>query len=507
MKIVSWRTVCATAAAVALIPAGAEEFHVATTADLVSRVQEARPGDVIFLSENVYDLTDVQVSGFGAATSASAHFAVSQLTLRAEPGVSRERVVLRANGRRHFYLNKGFLSLSGVTLENGSAEKGGSVFLENSDDSGLALTNCLFRGNRATVQYGVLYCASRGAQYARRPRTAYRCGFVDNASGRDAGVGQVAQVAFEECGFTNNAAASSHSAVIGGCRYVRCAFVGNRGRPLFSRGEWDAATAFDACRFERNAGTLMDVSKPGLSWTNCAFVGNRADGSLFTGSQPATMTGCDYSGNVSTNGQFLSGEITWRRCRISGNESLNGSGMRNGTFLSCLIVSNAAGGTHNNSAFAETGRFCNCTLADNVKNARRYRSLLGTQAVAVNTVFVGNRPEILKEDSHEDSFFVMSNCVWSAQTMTNDSVRAWLAKHGMTGRLMSPEAMRFDPATSELLVPRSSSPLRDSGWSDAAYGALIGDRDFRNRPRVALKGLDIGCNEVQGVPGLCIWVR
>ena len=264
--------------------------------------------------------------------------------------------------------------------------------------------------------------------------------------------------------------------------------------------------------FRDNTGPIIKATSHQLVVTNCIFDANAAPSTLLFEHAKDALTPQVYdsviSRNVSTNGNVASGSAHFLRCRFEGNEAQNSTCLNGGVYDSCLIISNKAAGSSNNSAFGTAVSLNNCTLIGNVKNDNRYRAIINTSSVAINTVFIGNIPEAYKNPSDsKGSYFYSTNCVWTAQNQTNAAFDTWMAQYSSNWRLIAPGKLKFSAEPGEEYHPLYGSPLRDKGWCTDEYLNRFGGKDLDRNPRYMFKGIDVGCYECQKMPGLMLLVR
>ena len=493
----------------------AAEYHVTDTVSFTNAMQNVGHNGTIYLAENIYD-----ISGVTNKSSTGSHYYDKRVHLRGEPGTRREKIVIKSGNKRHFGGNKSFVELTGLTLEGPDSGFGGGIAYDNTDATGVALTNCIFRNMSSSGDYAVLSLNTRGSEYVTEPRFVHKCVFANNTAGRYYGVGRAPQTTFTDCIFTNNSSVSDYGVLMGGKLFKDCTFVDNRagGRTavfVYCYAGLESAV-FDHCQFERNyaeTGPAMfywDLNNArSLIVTNCTFRENSCKGRLLVtpgNSSDIRFVDTTFVGNVSTNELLFNGPGSFTRCTISNNDCGGGSMMNYVTLADCLLVSNSAVRANNNSAFLASATVRNCTLVSNVLKGGSYRGILNAASVAVNTVFIDNEPNIYRNTGDPNgSKFLMTNCVWNVQSLTNATMTAWLAECSVNGRLVAEPKMKFSPEMPYL--PLYGSPLRDKGYSDEAYRSAVGEKDLAGNARYMFKGIDVGCYECQKMPGLMLLVR
>lgn len=494
----------------------AAEYHVADVVELTNRVAKAANGDILYLAEGTYELEGTA----GAYTSGHLNLGNGcTLRIRAEEGCPRERVVLKSNGRRHIYANKGFVELTGVTLDGGGATGG---FQFGNLDAGFLLTNCVFRNCKATGSGGAIGTYTSGVTPPNKSRKAFHCAFLDNRSDGSGGAYNGVLAEFSYCVFTNNSAGGSAGAVYGGGRYSNCEFVNNVSKYTGSAAAGGGGaysgpavdTVFEDCLFVSNRVTSTSAYGGAIFWpgtgtsvcafTNCTFAAQQAPSYAVIGYGKNATAGvfveCTFDGNQATNGPFgASGEFNrcrWTRNRMAVSAHAH---MFAGNYKNCLFEANTNSATGNQSSLVYDGKIRNCTFIDNyLRNGER--SIANTGVTLWNCV-LANRTR----DLYQQQLPRMTNCVWTSQSATNAAFEVALALVSAGGRLIANNRLKFSPEAS--YVPLYGSPLRDSGISDEDYLAEVGPQDLAGADRVAFGGIDIGCYECQKRPGLVLIFR
>ncbi len=328
---------------------------------LTNALRQCGTKDVITLSKGVYDLTGVisqSTEDLGASHLLSA---AKLITLRGDPEVDREEVILKGDGTARILR----LGLSGCWVENitftngyASAEYGGAIgaYIPNRGlaayvsncvfrcnvskgdggaSTGVTMYNCLAEYNVSTngggaLAYGVAYdttfrnnCAKNGGAVSHTE--VVRCLFEGNTSGDDGGAAYY-HCAATDCVFKYNIA----SRYGGACYYCTAMtnniFIGNiadtHGAALGAQ-----KSVVKNCYFESNwvtgsgsQGVILGLSGSNISVIDCVFTNNAAGWSTSVGSEVAVWSNCTFVANHMRNRQ--SGKI---------------AGASGGTFYNCTF--------------------------------------------------------------------------------------------------------------------------------------------------------------------------
>ena len=278
----------------------------------------------------------------------------------------RRAVILDGNAADRI-LNYGgdrTLTLNGLTFRNGNAAghasncHGGAVYTRGSATA----VGCVFSNNMAESSGAVRTNGGGGAVYACGSIIATDCAFAGNAADAGGAVNANVSVTLRDCALAHNKATFSGGAVhaeSGPVTATGCVFSFNLARnsgggAVFA--DKGSVTLAD-CMFDGNTATYGGAAyaKGDITATGCAFFGNKGElsgGAVYAINNitltgfTVTATGCTFAGNTSRTG----GAVCARHAVISG----------------CVFAGNAAsyGG---GAVFAHS------------------------DAIAVNTVFTGNR--------------------------------------------------------------------------------------------------------------------
>ena len=263
-----------------------------------------------------------------------------------------------------FTINPGItVSISNLTLKNGSAVQGGAIY----NNGNLSIANCTLTGNSvyqsdiyATYQYTYLYTFYRGgAIYNTGILSIADCTFTDNCASSSGGAiyNNGTLVSVSNCTFTNNTAVRGDGGAI--CNFGTitsvsgCSFTNNtagdggaicNGPVTNGFGIYSTLNATN-CTFTGNTaatgwgGAILNGDAATLNLSKCSFTHNTAatGGSIYSWG-PLTVNECTFmelsrklKNNLYTRGEtFLPstqdidlleafGERTYERCR--GNPS------------------------------------------------------------------------------------------------------------------------------------------------------------------------------------------
>ena len=276
------------------------------------------------------------------------------------------RIILDGNGASRIlnHGGDGILTLDGLAFRNGNAGgygvdcHGGAVYTRGSATA----VGCVFSNNVAEASGAVRANGCGGAVYAYVSVIATDCAFADNAADAGGAVNANVSVTLRDCALTHNKATFSGGAAhaeSGPVTATGCVFSFNIARnsgggAVFA--DKGSVTIAD-CMFDGNTATYGGAAyaKGDITATDCAFLGNKGElsgGAVYAINNitltgfTVTATGCTFSGNTSRTG----GAVCARHAVIAG----------------CVFIGNAA--SYGGGAVFAHG-----------------------DAIAVNTVFTGNR--------------------------------------------------------------------------------------------------------------------
>jgi len=347
------------------------------------------------ISSNVNIVGDGQTSTIVTATSSGSMFTITM----DEYGFRRATLTGTIPGNV-FTINPGItVSISNLTLKNGSAVQGGAIY----NNGNLSIANCTLTGNSvyqsdiyATYQYTYLYTFYRGgAIYNTGILSIADCTFTDNCASSSGGAiyNNGTLVSVSNCTFTNNTAVRGDGGAIcnfgtitsvSGCSFTNntagdggaicngpvtngfgiystlnatnCTFTGNTAATGWGGAilNGDAATLnLSKCSFTHNtAATGGSIYSWGpLTVNECTFMNNTADSSAaIFNRKNATLTGCTFLNNKST--RYSGGAL----CN-SGNMNITGCVFKNNSAVAGGAIVNRPDGT--------IGVLSNCTFINN----------------------------------------------------------------------------------------------------------------------------------------------
>jgi len=208
------------------------------------------------------------------------------------------------------------------TIRNGSADKGGAIYCENSSNP--TIINCVFASNRATNWCGgAIYCNNSCSL------TLVNCRFVGNgaeSAGGAIGCEKSSGAAVTNCIFSDNSAKYTGGAIYcdqGSLDLTNCIFCDNH-------SGWDGGAVY-CC--------LSNVTI-----NNCKLTGNSAgeEGGAFVGVySSSSIINCTFNGNSSDCGGAI-------YCRASSSATLN----------NCIVWGNTASTSGNEIYIYDSGSSC-----------------------------------------------------------------------------------------------------------------------------------------------------
>jgi predicted outer membrane repeat protein len=166
--------------------------------------------------------------------------------------------------------------LSGVTIQNGQAIKGGGLYFN--DNVAPLISHCVLRNNHATAEGGGAYCRDAPVEFRA-------CRFENNsADGTGGGVSvQAGDPILIDCEFVGNTAPSGggYYNTGGDEKLLRCRFTGNSATGGGGAVYTGAYTNMVACTFSDNSaatggGVYLSSARFPVATRNCVFKGNSA---------------------------------------------------------------------------------------------------------------------------------------------------------------------------------------------------------------------------------------
>ena len=469
---------------------------------------------------------------------------------------------LSSNGNAKFvgFICSGGCSYGGDNGTTASYSHGGGgamVTDEKVTTSGAVFENCIFRGNIAGYGGAVF---ARGSTYLTMP--LFKNCVITNNTAAFSGGGTAGYARFENCLVAYNKtdrnkgygagiygrSAGNRAIVIGGevignetsvgyqshgggVYWANCTNVTIRGNLAKGSGGGAASSILVDCHVYGNRANGSSDAAGGYGGglylctaTNCEVRLNRVSSSkngLGGGAASCKLVGCDISCNTSNchvAGVYLEASHFCMNCTITNNcgTSCCGGVYGEGALYNCLIAENTgpttasyvdfaagASGIHSGVKDGNPIRLVNCTVTGNkgVKGGQSKAPCGGVyNAVLVNTVVSGNTSE-----GHTTQCATIRAATNSCATVLTDA-----AKY--------PGCVTTDPkfiGTGDYPYALSAkSPCRDKGFYDAAdptWGWVTDAADPRSvdlagNPRLAGKGLDMGCYEYV-LPGFLLLVR
>ena len=467
-------------------------------------------------------------------------------------------------GLRGSAIVRGCTFVGNAASRTASTGKGGGVcrasvydckFIENSGyaGGGLAMSavvsNCVFVGNSARTGYTE---SGGGALWYEGGGTIIDCAFTNNTAPGQGGTvnlykkeGDVVPTRFVNCTFSGSISDYSGGAImhsgqtevhVEGCYFTNNLAKGTAnatgcgGAINLTRG-YVADSTFECNEVQGSAkkGGAIWCNTPGLCITNCTFRYNKAStacalgagsrdnaplavGCVVSGFAPGGGSVCEYVNfedsiltNIHTD-TWIFKNCQFSRCLVADNRSTYGSG---GVSVDTgdLTYTNANCVFRNNyqfiNAITEAKTIINCIYEGNSSSSGAYGDIVRPGAVCYNTVFLDNRYSDKFQDFRSGQYPTMVNCTYSH--INDESLPEKCSNCFKALR----SDLKFSRSPATPYMPRLSSPLRDSGCSDAWIVEALGDSDFYGHARLFGGALDIGPAEYDaaGERGLSVFLR
>jgi predicted outer membrane repeat protein len=344
------------------------------------------------ISSNVNIVGDGQTSTVITATSSGSMF-----TITMDKYGNRIATLTNTTPGNIFNINPGItVSISNLTLQNGSAVQGGAIY----NNGTLNIANCTLTGNsvyqsdlHATYQYTYLYTFYKGgAIYNTGTLSIANCTFTGNCASYQGGAiynnGTI--VLMSNCTFTNNTATTTSD---GGAIYNEgtislnnCTFTNNTAGeggaicngPVTNQFAIYSTLNVTNCTFTGNTatyagGAIYNGDDVTLNLSNCSFINNTGD-AICNGGY-LTVKACNFTGNTASNGGAISNngkKATLTDCTFLNNTSTQYSGgaISNGdnmSIIGCTFENNSAiaGGAIDNRPDGTISVLSNCTFINN----------------------------------------------------------------------------------------------------------------------------------------------
>lgn len=500
-------------------------YDVSDVLGLTNALKEATSPKVIRLAKGVYDISGCKsediVSNYtsGRLTFASGYV----VTLAGAEGTKRGDVILdsKGAGRRMLYMNKGTLTLTNLTWTGSS----GGVLQVGNSGAKVYFYDCVFSNNTASSAavmgryyekadtksvnnfYNCLFAdnhATTGGQGAHvfRGGYAYDCVYTNNTS-TGAG-GAVTSGNYIRCRFYNNSTATTSTNQGGGAIgedydthrgfCTDCVFVGNS--TTSGQGAHGAAvygaTAFTNCVFRKNESTVNDVVYGLGSAEGCVFEENEAKGAFFWGAGKAN------------------------RCKFFRNKMGSAFNQSSLSTVNCLFASNTC---TSSSGIITAGRQVNSTFIGNYCTSGAVSdSIIGYSCVAINCLFYQNRAhnvtynDMAMRKTKNDGVCLnpwATNCIWTAETVYSESMKTECYARTKGCKCIPADKIKilFPGEGDRFYELRGRSPARDGGYEGDGILDYVGELDLAKGTRRMFDAIDIGCYELQKLPGLMLLVR
>ena len=500
-------------------------YDVSDVLGLTNALKAATSPKVIRLAKGVYDISGCKSEDIVSTyTSGRLTFGSGYVvTLAGAEGTKRGDVILdsKGAGRRMLYMNKGTLTLTNLTWTGSS----GGVLQVGNSSAKVYFYDCVFSNNTAAS------AAVMGRYYEKADTKCvnnfYDCLFADNhamTSGQGAHVFRGGYA--YDCVYTNNTSAGMGGAVTSG-NYIRCKFYDNSTSTAeTSQGGGAIGSDYDAnrgfctdCVFEGNS-TTSGTGAHGAAifgataLTNCVFRKNKSavnDIVIDWGE----ATDCVFEENE-CSGAFFWGTGKANRCKFLRNKM--GTAFKHGALstANCLFASNTC---TKSGGIITSGRQVNCTFVGNYCTSGAVSdSIIGSGCVAINCLFYQNRAhgvtynDMAMRKTAKDGDCLnpwATNCIWTAETVYSESMKTECYARTKGCKCIPAEQIKilFPGEDGRFYELRGRSPARDGGYEGDGVPDCVGELDLAKRPRKMFDAIDIGCYELQKLPGLVLLVR
>ena len=507
------------------VQAATTYYDVSDVLGLTNSLKEATSPKVIRLAKGVYDISGCKSEDI-VSTYTSGRLTFSSgavVTLAGAEGTKRGDVILdsKGAGRRMLYMNKGTLTLTNLTWTGST----GGVLQVGSGDGKVYFYDCVFSNNTASsaVVMGRYYAYAT----SQCVNNFYNCLFADNhatTSGQGAHVFRGGYA--YDCIYTNNTSAGAGGAVTSG-NYIRCKFFNNSTSTTgTSQGggaigeDYETHRGFCTdCVFEGNSTTSGKGAHGAAVYgatalTNCVFRKNKSTVNDIVDNWGAAV-GCVFEANEAS-GAFFWGAGKASRCKFLRNKMGSAFNQSSLSTANCLFASNTC---TSSSGIITSGRQVNGTFIGNYCTSGAVSdSIIGSSCVAINCLFYQNR-------AHNVTYNDMAmrkttnagvclnpwatNCIWTAETTYSDAhTKAAYARTKDCKCIPADRIKILFPGEGDRFYElKGKSPARDGGYEGDGILDYVGDFDLAKGTRKMFKAIDIGCYEVQKLPGLMLLVR
>ena len=348
---------------------------VSTEAELVAALKEWNNGSgnyEITLAEHEYDLSTItkmhSYGLLGAVTTTGSR----TLTLRGDPSVTRDKVVLdgKSTNLRILYLSDSKTTtrwnFENLTFQNGLSASSGAAIYVNAGE-GITITNCVFQNCAAGASGGAVYVGKSQASNS----TVLDSAFISNkTTGSDTGTGGGAIYGLSKgivgCTFTGNSCTGAKQ--YGGALY--CSKTATVKDCVFTDNALSSSSAYYAGAIYCTAGGTVT----GCAFTNNTVASAKGGGAIYLEGSAATVEDCTFSGNSTkkTDGGAVYSNGTDRdkliHCTFVGNKCTGAGGGAAGKFAlvtNCTFIANSAvqGG-----GIANCANVIDCVFASNTSS-------------------------------------------------------------------------------------------------------------------------------------------
>jgi CSLREA domain-containing protein len=299
--------------------------------EAILRANEHPGPDTVTVPEGIYTLTLCTCTDEHQPPAATGDLDITgDLTLI---GAGAGATVIDGNATyRVFHIQSGTTSMAGVSIQNGQAEHGGGVLVEEA--ARLELTSCTVSGNSAEQAGGGI--ANWGTA------TLTNCTVSRNSA-----------VGGSEWGPSGFGGAINNEGTV---TLTDCAVIDNNGDFGGAINNEGTVTLTDCTVRDNSAVNGGGINNTGTATlTNCTISRNSAvggsewgpsglGGGIFSYEATTTVTNCTVSGNWAVGGGGIAGPATLTNCTVSGNSArIDGGGILGTVMLTnCTLSGNSA---------------------------------------------------------------------------------------------------------------------------------------------------------------------
>ena len=334
-------------------------------ATIQAAVNAATVGDTIVVAEGTYNEQGIQIN--------------KDVTIE---GAGASTTIINGNGTARIFLVLANLSLSGFTVQNGSADAGGGIAFTNSPNN--FISNCIIKDCTTTSSGGGVICANSSVV------TFTNTTIQDNTSVANGGGGLA---------INNGSTVTLNS----------CTVSGNTNND----NEFGGGIAIDGSTLTINSSTISNNTTGGdgggiraetatvtiTSSTISGNTGTNGGGGISVTTTPLTITSSTLTNNTASGG--TGGGIrtdtaaTITNCLLTNNESVIGSAIyieenEEANITNCTIASNTSTYETPMTIFFNStggGTVRNCIIANNGASYGIYAAVAGSATILNNDIY------------------------------------------------------------------------------------------------------------------------